>query len=56
MNLFSEGMHALLDFQWGTFFPLYCRHTCEITKFQNKVKRLDTTLFGLMIKLSGAVY
>lgn len=56
MSLFSEGMNALLAFQRGTLFSLYCTHTCEITKFWNKVKHLETTLFGPMIKLSGACY
>lgn len=56
MSLFSEGMNALLAFQWGTLFPLYCRHICEITRFQNKVKSLETTLSKLMFKLSGACY
>lgn len=41
MSLFSEGVNALLAFQGGT---LFCLYTCEITKFQNKVKGLETTL------------
>ena len=55
MSLFSEGMNALLAFQWGTLFSPCSTYTCAITKLQNKVKDLETTLFGLTIKLSGAL-
>ena len=56
MSLFSEGMNTLLAFQWGTLFCLCSTHACTITKLPNKVKGLETTLFGLTIKLSGALY
>lgn len=55
MSLFSEGMNALVAFHWGTLFSLRSTHACAITKLQNKVKGLETTLFGLTIKLSGAL-
>lgn len=55
MSLFSEGMNALLAFQWGTLFSLCSTHACAITKLPNKAKGLETALFGLTIKLSGAL-
>lgn len=55
MSLFSEGMNALVAFQWGTLFSFRSMHAWEITKLQNKIKGLGTTLFGLTTKLSGAL-
>lgn len=56
MSFFSEGMNALLAFQWGTLFSLCSMHACSIIKLQNKVKGLETTVFGLTIKLPGALH
>lgn len=43
MSLFSEGMNALLAFQWGTLFSLCSTHSCAITELQIKVRGLETT-------------